>query len=123
MEDRKAETTVLVELKPEDELCILRVRGRIGAGADEEYLTKKLDEIRRLPGRNLLVDFQQVASVGSSAISFLASLYTLATKTRGGRFVLVGAIPRVRAALDITRMSNVIPMADDEASGFAAPKS
>jgi anti-anti-sigma regulatory factor len=38
----------------------------------------------------------------------------------GGRFVLAGPNHRVRDVLDLTRLSTVIPVYADEASGLAA---
>ena len=36
-----------------------------------------------------------------------------------GRFVLVGAQQRVREVLDLTRLSSILPLASDMASGLA----
>ena len=46
------------------------------------------------------MDFREVISVGSTAIGFLVAIYSSVTKHPDGRFVLVGAQPRVREVLD-----------------------
>ena len=56
--------------------------------------------------------------MGSTAIGFVVAIYSSVTKNPDGRFVLVGAQPRVREVLDLTRLSTILPMAGDMASGY-----
>jgi len=58
-----------------------------------------------------------VPDIGSAGIGFILGVYT-STKNLGGRFVLVGIRPRVREVLDLTRVSTIIPLAADFASGL-----
>jgi anti-anti-sigma factor len=108
---------MLIEVKPKDEICFVRCEGRF-VTADHEYLYAKKDEIRGANCKKVLVDFSQVSDIGSAGVGFLVGIYT-STKNSGGRFVLVGLRPRVREVLDITRVSRVIPLAADIASGLA----
>lgn len=109
-----------IELTQIDDVCILRCEGRFVTGTDPEYLRGKSDEIKRQACGKVLVDFREVISVGSTAIGFLVAVYSSVTKNPDGRFVLVGALPRVREVLDLTRLSSILPMAGDIASGMAA---
>ena len=111
---------MLIELNQIDDVCILRCEGRFVTGTDPEYLRAKSDEIKRLACAKVLVDFREVVSVGSTAIGFLVAIYSSVTKNPDGRFVLVGSQPRVREVLDLTRLSSILPMAADIASGMAA---
>ena len=111
---------MLIELNQIDDVCIVRCEGRIATGADPDYLRGKLDEVKRLACRKVLVDFREVVSVGSTGIGFVVAIYSSVTKNPDGRFVLVGAQPRVREVLDLTRLSTILPMAGDIASGLAA---
>ena len=79
--------------------------------------TVKRDDIKALNCKKVLADFSEVSDVGSAGIGFIVGVYT-STKNSGGRFVLVGLRPRVREVLDITRVSTVIPLAADVASGL-----
>ena len=45
--------------------------------------------------------------------------YTAVVKDSGGRFVLAGALPFVRKALDLTKLSSVVSLAADTTSGLA----
>ena len=111
---------MLVEIERQDDICILRLKGRFLTGADLENLWAQADEIRRLSCGKVLVDLRDVPSMASTGIGFLVGVYTSVTKNAGGRFVLVGASPRVREVLEITHLSTVIPMAPDVASGEAS---
>jgi len=111
---------MLIELNQIDDVCIVRCEGRIATGSDPEYLRSKLDEVKRLACGKVLVDFREVVSVGSTGIGFVVAMYSSVTKLPDGRFVLVGAQPRVREVLDLTRLSSILPMAADMASGMAA---
>jgi|ERR1700687_2209814 len=66
---------------------------------------------------DLQCDLSEVPDIGSAGIGFIVSVYT-STNNSGGRFVLVGLRPRVREVFDITRVSTVIPLAADIASGL-----
>jgi anti-anti-sigma factor len=111
---------MLIELNQIDDVCVMRFEGRFVTGTDPEYLRGKSDELKRLACAKVLVDFRDVISVGSTAIGFLVAIYSSVTKNPDGRFVLVGAQPRVREVLDLTRLSSILPMAADIASGMAA---
>ena len=111
---------MLIELSQIDDVCIMRCEGRFVTGTEPEYLRARSDELKALACAKVLVDFRDVISVGSTAIGFLVAIYSSVTKSPDGRFVLVGAQPRVREVLDLTRLSSILPMAGDIASGMAA---
>jgi len=107
---------MLIEVRQKDEICLVRCEGRL-VTADHEYLHAKKDEIKGANCKKVLADFSEVPDIGSAGIGFIVGIYT-SIKNSGGRFVLVGIGPRVREVLDITRVSTVIPLAADIASGM-----
>ena len=111
---------MLIELHQIDDVCVLRFEGRLTTGADPEYLRGKTEELKQLNCGKVLVDFRDALSIGSTAIGFIVAVYSSVSKMPEGRFVLVGAQPRVREVLDLTRLSSILPMAVDIASGMAA---
>jgi anti-anti-sigma factor len=111
--------TMLIEIEQSDRVCILRCKGRFVAGPEMEYLQTKLDDIKRLACTKVLADFQDVTSLGSMGVAFIVGTYTSVVRRHGGRFVLAGASPHVRHVLDLTRLSTIIPLASDLASGLA----
>jgi anti-anti-sigma factor len=109
-----------IELNQIDDVCVLRFEGRFTTGSDPEFLHRKSEELKQFDCAKVLADFRDVISVGSTAIGFLVAIYSSVTKNPDGRFVIVGAQPRVREVLDLTRLSTILPMAADMASGMAA---
>ena len=111
---------MLIELEQQDDVCILRLKGRLVTGTDPEFLQAKATEIKSQNCKNVLADLRELLTIGSTGIGFLISIYTSVTKSSGRRFVLVGPSRRVRDVLDLTRLSTVIPVVSDVASGLAA---
>lgn len=117
---------MLIELQQKDDIFVLRFQGRIATGTDVEYLRTKLEEVRSRRSDKVLADFREVSSIGSTGIGFVVGVYTSVVKIPGGRFVLIGANSRVREVLELTRLSTIIPLAEDMLSGLAVlqqPKS
>jgi anti-anti-sigma factor len=110
---------MLIELERQDDVCVLRLTGSLVTGIDPEYLKAKAAEIKSQNCTKLLADLRELLSIGSTGLGFLVGLYTSVTKSSGGRFVLVGANKRVGDVLVLTRLSSVIPMVADIASGLA----
>ena len=110
---------MLITIERQDDVWVLRLSGRFAAGADIEYLRAKSDEVRSLNCAKVLVDLCDVPSMGSTAIGFVVGLYSSVTKNPAGRFVMVGAVPRVREVFDLTRLSEVIPSGSDVPGGMA----
>jgi len=106
---------ILIEIERLRDVCLLRFKGRFHPGEHSEYLKAKMDEINTLRCTKVLADFEDVPAVGSTGLSFIVDLY----RASSGRFVLVGAQPRVRKVLDITGLSTMIALAPDVESGLA----
>lgn len=117
---RGACAAVFIEVECENGLCTLRIRGRFATGADLYYLSGKLDQIRRLRSTRVLADFSEVVSIGSTGLTFVINLYRMVTQESGGRLILAGANPLVRQALDVARVSKIVPLAEDVDSAIEA---
>ena len=110
---------MFIELLQQDEICILRFQGRFTAGAQLEYLEDKLDEIRNLSASKVLADFSEVTAIGSTGLGFVVSIFASVTNRPYGRFVMTGCNPTVRKAFDVTRLSEIVPIAPDADSAMA----
>jgi anti-anti-sigma factor len=106
---------LLIEIERRGDVCLLRFQGDFQTGEDPDYLRAKMEEIEALKCAKVLADFRDVRSVGSTGLSFLVGLH----RTSGGHFVLARIQPRVREALEITRLSTVIRLAEDIDQGLA----
>jgi anti-anti-sigma factor len=112
------DSPVAIEIELQDDVCVVRLKGRFVAGTDRAYVLAKLDEIKIRACSRVLVDVGAVSSIGSMGIGFLVGLYTSVTNVRG-TFVLTGANSRVRDVLRLTRLDTVIPQAADILAGLA----
>ena len=108
---------MIIEFDQQDDVFVLRFRGRLAGDHDREYLAAKWEEIKRLNRTKVLADLGGVPSIASMGIGFVVAIYTSVSNS-GGRFVLVGALPMVRKVFDLTRLSTVIPIAPDFASAL-----
>jgi anti-anti-sigma factor len=117
------DSPVAIEIELQDDVCVLRLKGRFVAGTDRAYVLAKLDEMKIRTCNRVLVDVTDVSSIGSMGIGFLVGLYTSVAKKSEGRFVLAGANSRVYDVLQLTRLDGVIPLAPDFLSGLALLRS
>ena len=104
-----------IKIDRQDDVCVLRIKGSILPGTDSDYLRRKQDEIVERNCHKVLADFREVPSIGSTGLNFVLSVFD----NCGGRFVLAAPNALVRKVLDLTRLSGVIPIAADLASGLA----
>jgi anti-anti-sigma factor len=109
---------MVIEVGQQDDVCVLRVEGRFAAGADTEYLSAKVDELKRMHRGKVLVDLREMPYIGSTGIGFIVGIFTSVTMN-DGHFVLVGLQPRVQEVFHLTRLATIIPSAPDLASGLA----
>jgi hypothetical protein len=86
--------------------------------ADQEYLRPKKDEIKRANYKKVLADFSDVSDIGSAGIGFYRRRLHVRQELRWAFRTRGDTTPRVREVLDITRVSTVIPLAADIASGL-----
>ena len=111
--------SMVIEIEQHEGVCVLRCKGRFVSGPDQEYLQAKIEQIQQLKCKRVLADFREVQSIGSLGLTFIVAVYTSVVKDSGGRFVLAGAPPLVRKALDLTKLSSVLSLAADTTSGLA----
>jgi anti-anti-sigma factor len=109
---------MVIEVVQQDDVCVLRVEGRFVTGADPEYLSATMDQLKRLHRGKVLVDLREMPYIGSTGIGFIVGIFTSVTMN-SGQFVLVGMQPRVQELFRLTRLSTIIPSAPDIAAGLA----
>jgi anti-anti-sigma factor len=101
-----------------DGICIVHCEGALVPGREMWDVQARLDEIGKLTCTRLLLDFQDVTAIGSMGVTFIVAVWKSVVGRPGGRFVLTGINPRVRRVLDLTRISTLISIAPDLASGL-----
>ncbi len=111
---------MLVEFEHQGDVCVLRLHGRFATGQDSAYLRARTDEIKGSGYLKVLADFSQVSYIDSTGIGFLIGIYTSVLKNAKGHFVLANLNRRVLDVLELTRLTNVIPIYPDFESAFEA---
>ena len=103
-----------------EQVCVLRLAGRFATGQDSEYLRLRAEELKKAGCRNIIADFSKVSYIDSTGIGFLIAIYTSVRRDTGGQFVISGPNRRVRDVLDLTRLSSILRLYDDEAAARLA---
>ncbi|MGI8741669.1 MAG: STAS domain-containing protein [Bryobacteraceae bacterium] len=109
---------VSFEIAPD--ICILRLEGRFATGQDSEYLRAKSEELKKAGCRNIIADFSKVSYIDSTGIGFLIAIYTSVRRDTGGHFVISGTNRRVRDVLDLTKLSGILKLYENEAAARSA---
>ncbi len=104
----------------QDGICTLRLQGRFATGRDTAYLHTKADELKQSGCGKVLVDLGGVDYIDSTGIGFLIGIYSSVLKVADGRFALANLNHRVREVMDLTRLSEVIPIYPDTTAALAA---
>lgn len=113
---------MVIESEIRGELCILRLKGRFATGADSTYLREKADEVKATGCKKVLADFSDVPYIDSTGIGFVVGVYTSFVRAAGGQFVLCGLNRRVLHVLEITRLTTILQVFQDENAALAALK-
>jgi anti-sigma B factor antagonist len=107
-----------IEFDIQNGLCILRLKGRFATGSDSAYQAAKKD-LLKTGCRKVVADCAELSYLDSTGIGFFVGLYTT-LKNSGGHFVLATVNRRVREVLDLTRLSQIMPIFADEKAAVAA---
>ena len=102
----------------ENEVAILRLRGRFASGCDTEYVRAR-EGLKESGKRKVMVDCTAVPYFDSTALNFLIGLYTTVTNA-GGKFALCGLNARMSEVLRITHLDRIIPIYDARESALLA---
>jgi anti-sigma B factor antagonist len=101
-------------------VTVLQLSGRItltdGTDLLQESLQRLVDEGRT----QVVLDFQQVPYVDSTAMAVIIRMHLRLSRQKQGRLKLVGVIGHVRELLTVTQLSSVFEIFDLEADAVAS---
>jgi len=109
-----------MRLQPQihDGVCVLRLDGRFVTGSEAE-LASAQDYLRENRVAKAVIDLSAVPYVDSTGLAFVVELHK-SLHGRGGQLFLAGANERVQEVLEITRISELVPMFKDADEAQAA---
>jgi anti-anti-sigma factor len=107
-----------LEFNTRDGVCVLRLKGRFVTGSNAEAASAK-NQLQGAGIANVVVDLREVPYIDSTGLAFVVELYKI-LQGRGGQLAVAGANARVLEVLALTRISEIIPVFDDQESAVAA---
>lgn len=110
--------SLVISARESGNITIVDLRGRITIGAGSDSFQA---EMRRLaePPRNVLVNLAEVTQVDSTGINVLVQSY-VTLKRRGGNLKILHATGYVQEVLEVTHLSQCLPIYTDEAEALAS---
>ena len=108
-----------ISIRESGDVTILDLQGRATIGADTELLSSHLQELVALGVRKLLLNLADLTQVDSSGVSTIVGRY-VSLRRQGGSLKLLRPCGRVRAALRVIRLLEIIPTFEDETQALAS---
>ncbi len=105
-----------IDIRDEDGVTTLRLRGRIVLGSGDVALRDSVLEALESGSTRIVIDLADVSTIDSSAIGELVAAYTTVAN-RGGRLKLANVSPRVNDILQITQLVLGFERDDDDGPG------
>jgi anti-sigma B factor antagonist len=99
---------------------VLRIRGDLDLSASAALRACLLDEVN-LAGPPIVIDLREVPFVDSTCLGVLISMMRQARLSRGG-LRLAAAQARVRRAIEIAALEEVLPLFETVEAAAAAPQ-
>ena len=100
-----------LELQLHDAVCVLRLHGRFVTGSDAELVATR-NSLQEAGIDKAIIDLSSVPYIDSTGLAFVVELHKSLTG-RGGQLFLASANPRIREVLQITRISEIVPLFED----------
>lgn len=101
-----------------DGVCVVRLEGRFVTGSERE-LAAVSQQLQALGVFRVILDFCQVPYIDSTGLAFIVEIHKT-MKQNQGQVVVVHANRRVQEVLNLTRISQVVPVYGDLESAEAA---
>ena len=107
-----------IALSESNGVHLLQVRGRLTIGDASKQLIQTFEQVVHNGARKMVVNLQAVPQIDSSGLSSLVRMALQLAKEQGALHLVCGA-GRVRDALKVTRLLEVIPTFDSDSTAMA----
>lgn len=101
------------------DVTLIEAAGRITLGESVVSLRNQIHELAEGGRLKIVLNLAQIAYIDSSGLGELVSAYAT-VKNRGGSIKLLHLTSRVRDLLQITKLSTLFEVFDDEAKALAS---
>ena len=100
-----------------DSIVVLDVQGQVAAGQPDPALRERIVDLVDKGYRRFVIALGRTPHMDSMALGEIVRAY-IRTLREGGAVKFVGATPRVRLLLDVTRLSSAFELFDSEADAL-----
>jgi len=111
--------SLVISIRQHRNISIVDLRGRITIGADTDSFGTELRELTAITPCNILLNLTEVTQMDSTGINELVHSYARAAR-RGGSLKLLNPTGYVREVLEITHLTECLPIYTDEAEALAS---
>ena len=108
-----------IETKTQGDIRIVKVTGKLGLGPDLTRFGAIIDELIGQSHKKILIDFEEVPTIDSSAIGMLVRCMT-AAKKNGGSIRLLKPTKFIVQTLKMVGLLNLFPTYEDLPSAVAS---
>ena len=108
-----------IENRREGDVLIVELSGRMTIGQGDTEAGRAIRRALKSGETKILVDMGEVPVVDSAGLGELISVYAWAHR-RKAAMKLLGISSRVREVLDVTRVTGIFDIFDDEAAAIAS---
>ncbi len=108
-----------ISIRQSADVTILDLQGRATIGRGNDLLSSELRRLMDEGARNLLLNLTGATQVDSSSISTIVRMF-VTLKRQGGSLKLLSPRGRVRMALEVLHLLDVIPSSEDETQALAS---
>ena len=102
-----------------DGVAIVELAGRITLGEANTVVRDVINDLLSKGNKKILLSLGNVNYIDSSGIGVLVSSLT-AVRNQGGTLKLLNPIKRIRDLLQLTKLSSIFDIQDDEATAVAS---
>ena len=100
-----------LESQIRDGVCLLRLQGRFVTGSDAALVSVR-KSLQEIGVSKAVIELGAVPYIDSTGLAFIVELHN-SLASRGGQLFLASANERVREVLEITRISEIVPLFAD----------
>jgi anti-sigma B factor antagonist len=115
----KGEIRVDIEVRSQDQVKIIKLRGRLSLGEPCDRLRATIDDLLRAGDNRMVLDLEELATMDSSGIGLLARSLTSAKQQRGS-VKLVNPSKFVLQTLKLVGLLNLFEIFSDSQAAAAS---
>ncbi|MEP6715812.1 MAG: STAS domain-containing protein [Terriglobia bacterium] len=104
---------ITTQIRHDGQVSVLCVQGRLILGEPSDAFRAAIEEMLQAGDQDIVVNFEEVPFADSAGVGALAVNFSN-VRAAGGSLALVGAQKAVRDVLEITRLSDLIPLFENE---------